>query len=163
MIAHGPWPILPVPEEGSWRQPAPAWRGAERVLPLRVYPSMWRRFKSQFREFRRRPPGKRFQGHYESRKKAGDKPAAWTRVLNLVLAAVCFVLGIVFSLIPGIPGFVFFFVSAALLAAESLRTARFLDAAELKIRAGWKRVRHPGKSNAPSVRKRPARLARLAK
>ncbi|MEO6567767.1 MAG: hypothetical protein ABIO94_03310 [Opitutaceae bacterium] len=62
-------------------------------------------------------------------------------MVNLVLAAVSFVLGIVFSLIPGIPGVVFFGLCAALLAAESLAMARMLDAAELKLRKLWARVR----------------------
>jgi hypothetical protein len=101
---------------------------------------MWRRLKKQVESFRRVPPGQRFEAHYEARRNSGEEPGVSSRVINFVLIIVSFVLGIVFSLVPGIPGFVFFFIGAALLAAESLRVAQFLDASEIKLRAMWGRI-----------------------
>lgn len=123
---------------------------------------MWRQFKKEMRDFRRSPAGERFKAHYQARQRPGKKPAAISRVLNLILAAASFVLGIVFSLIPGIPGFLFFLVTAALLAAESFRVAQFLDFAELKLRGLWERMtrrRKPARAILPP----PARMARPAK
>lgn len=124
---------------------------------------MWRRFKKQLRDFRRHPAGERFRAHYRARQKTDKKPAAFSRVLNLILAAVSFVLGIVFSFIPGIPGFLFFFVTAALLAAESFRVARILDAADLKARALWQRVTKRRRKIARTLHHPHGRLPRPAK
>jgi hypothetical protein len=122
---------------------------------------MWRRFKKQMADFRRSPAGERFKMHYKARQKSEKKPAAFSRVLNLILAAVSFVLGVVFSLIPGIPGFLFFLVTAALLAAESFRVAQALDFAELKARSLWRRVTRRRQTRSRAIRQRsPARLPR---
>ena len=73
--------------------------------------------------------------------------------MNLVLAVISFVLGIVFSIIPGIPGVLFFGLCAALLAAESLAVARGLDLTELKLRKLWGAIRRkPFRSPARSPR-----------
>lgn len=124
---------------------------------------MWQRLKKQFREFRRHPAGERFTAHYKARQKTGKKPAAFSRVLNLILAAVSFVLGIVFCFIPGIPGFLFFFVTAALLAAESFRVAQVLDAADLKVREWWRWLTRRRKKVSRAIHPPHGRLARPAK
>jgi hypothetical protein len=112
---------------------------------------MWRRIKQQLRDFRRSSPGERFESHYRRSSQAEEKPTKLWRALSLVVAFLAFVLGVVFSLIPGIPGFVFFFLSAALLASESLRVARFLDWAELKLRQGWARITRRRRPRRPAA------------
>jgi hypothetical protein len=129
-----------------------------------VHPPMWRKFKTQLSDFRRSPAGERFQTHYKARQKSAKNPAAFSRILNLILAAVSFVLGIVFSIIPGIPGFLFFLVTAALLAAESFRVARFLDSTELKVRGWWQWVKRRRTKVARAVHPgHHAKLSRVAK
>lgn len=105
---------------------------------------MGRPLKQQWREFRRREPGERFQESHRRAKEKNNHTARLWRLMRILGAVVMLLLGVIFSLIPGIPGFVFFFVAATMLAAESLRFARLLDATEMKLRgmfAGFKRGR----------------------
>ena len=69
-------------------------------------------------------------------------------MLYLAGAIASFAVGVVLVFIPG-PAFVFFILSAALLATQSQWVARRLDDLELKIRnaatqarAWWRRTRH---------------------
>jgi hypothetical protein len=122
---------------------------------------MWRNLKKKVHVVERGSPGERFKAYYRSRLKSEGKQAVSSRILNLALAAGCFVLGVVFSFMPVLPGFVFFFACALLLAAESLRAARFLDFAELKIRKLWRRVR--GRRRTSSENRPARRVPRPAK
>lgn len=56
--------------------------------------------------------------------------------MRLVLAAVAFVLGLIFAVLPG-PAVIFFIAAGALLATESRAVAVLLDWAELRLRALW--------------------------
>ena len=56
--------------------------------------------------------------------------------MRLVIAAVSFVIGVALTVIPG-PAVVFFLITAALLASESLRLARWLDIGEVCGRKTW--------------------------
>jgi hypothetical protein len=110
---------------------------------------MFGQFKQQWREFSRVAPGARFKSAYRRRDEAGKRSLV-RRVVNLVAALVAFVLGVIFSLVPGVPGFVFIFLGAILLATESFRAARFLDWLDLKMRALWARVRGTRRKIAPA-------------
>ena len=57
-------------------------------------------------------------------------------MLRLVIAAVSLVIGVVLTVIPG-PAVFFFMITAALLASESLRLARWLDIGEVWARKAW--------------------------
>jgi|SRR5215216_3890569 len=124
---------------------------------------MWKSLKTNAKAFQRGSPGEQFKAYYKARVKAGEKPAAFSRVLNLVLAAACFVLGVVFSLMPVVPGFVFFFASAFFLAAESFRAARLLDSAEVSLRKLWSRIQGLRKKAPPRSRSHARRIPRPAK
>lgn len=116
----------------------------ERINLCGVDLRMGRQLKEQWQEFRRRLPGERFQDSYRRSKQKNDKTMRLWRLLRVLGAVVMIVLGVIFSLVPGIPGVVFFFFAATILAAESLRFARMLDAGEVKLRgtvAGIKRWR----------------------
>lgn len=83
-------------------------------------------------------PGHRFQDRYEraQKQKAGS---GMRRIVNISLAIVAFVVGVTLLVIPG-PGLPILVIGGALLASESRWAARFLDWAELKLRALWKRA-----------------------
>lgn len=89
----------------------------------------------QTQTFRRSPPGQRFEARYRAAQKGEDKHAVVWQVVRIVIALVAIVVGVLASLVPGVPGFVFIIAAGALLAAESLVIARGLDRAEVKLRA----------------------------
>lgn len=89
--------------------------------------------KAAWRELWRDAPGRRFARRYERLR--GQARGRAGRVLRGLLGMVLVAVGIVFMPLPG-PGFVPVLVGAALLAGESLRVARWLDRAELRVR-GW--------------------------
>lgn len=120
----------------------------ERMPDPGVHLAMSRKLKEQMKAFRASAPGQRFQDSYKRRRNDGEKTMIW-RVLNLAIAAVAFILGIVFSLLPVIPGFVFFFLTAVLVASESRRVARFLDRLEVKLRGAWKWLRRRSGAKIP--------------
>lgn len=84
-------------------------------------------------------PGHRFQDRYERAQKQ-KSGSGLRRIVNLSLAAVAFVVGVILLVIPG-PGLPIIVVGGALLASESRWAARSMDWAELKLRALAKRAR----------------------
>jgi len=84
-----------------------------------------------FNEFRKSPPGRRFQDHYR-RKQASRGGIAWRCAVMAGGVALC-LLGIVFLAVPG-PGIPVLAAGAALLAQQSRGTAELLDRAELRLR-----------------------------
>jgi hypothetical protein len=97
----------------------------------------WHRLKDS-------PPGERFQAFNQRQRGRARGPV---KVLYLAAALVSFAVGVVLVFIPG-PAFVFFILSAALLATQSQWVARGLDDLEVKIRAvatdvraWWRRTR----------------------
>lgn len=92
--------------------------------------------KQQLREVARGRPGERFRRYYEHAKRDRNSGAAKERIVRIVLATVCFAIGLVLVFIPG-PAILFFFIGGVLLASESLFAARALDWAEVKARAAW--------------------------
>jgi fatty acid desaturase len=96
-------------------------------------------FKMQWQALRRGQPGKRFQARYRSGQKAVKEAGAGhkaLRIFRLLVALGCVVVGVVLVFIPG-PAILFFLIAGGLLSAESIVVARFLDWAEVKLRAGW--------------------------
>lgn len=100
--------------------------------------SEWHRLKDS-------PPGTRFQAFYVRQQRHAK---GLGKALYLTGALASFAVGVVLVFIPG-PAFVFFILSAALLATQSSWVARHLDALEVKgraaaahLRARWRRSRH---------------------
>lgn len=94
-------------------------------------------FQQQWRALKRSRPGHRFQDRYEQIKKSSVENGVGARAVRLVIAVVSLVVGVVLTVIPG-PAVVFFMITAALLASESRRLARWLDIGEVGGRKAWK-------------------------
>lgn len=101
-------------------------------------------------------PGSRFQRRFENRSHSGRNPG-WQRVLNIVLALACFVVGVILVFVPG-PAILFFIMGGGLLATESLLVASLLDASELRlrklvrwVRRHWLRLSAVGKTTVGSL------------
>lgn len=86
--------------------------------------------KQEWRALSHSRPGKRFQTRYEKKQRGGRSRG---RTLKLAAAIALIAVGIVLLVIPG-PGSVLMVVGAAMLAEESARVARALDAGEMRVR-----------------------------
>jgi Putative transmembrane protein (PGPGW) len=82
-------------------------------------------------------PGRRFQERY--RRKHAEH-SAWKRCGFVCAGIVLTVVGVFFLAVPG-PGIPILAVGLALIAQESVVTARWLDRTELRLRRWWKRLR----------------------
>jgi Flp pilus assembly protein TadB len=96
--------------------------------------------KRTWRELKASAPGKRFEEHHHRAQARGKGHSVTSRVLLFGGALVSFVVGVVLVFIPG-PAIVFFAITGALLATQSLSVAHALDDAELKVRALLQPVR----------------------
>jgi hypothetical protein len=111
---------------------------------------MFNSLKAQWEGLRRGRPGHRFRTAYADARK--NRSPLWYRALQLILAAVVLVVGVVFAFIPG-PAVVFFAIAGALLAAESRPVAVALDWVEVQLRrvgkwakAEWKEMGPVGRT-----------------
>jgi len=99
--------------------------------------------QSRWRELKSYAPGERF----ENFRRAQRGRSTAVKIAYVALSLVAFVIGVVLVFIPG-PALVFFALSAALLATQSLWVAHTLDQFELVLRRaasavrGWWRQRH---------------------
>jgi hypothetical protein len=97
---------------------------------------MLRRLKALWRRFRALEPGERFQTlHREQKSRSTAVKAAF-----LALAIASFAVGVVLTFVPG-PAVLFFALGGALLATQSRRIARGLDAGEVWGRETFRRRR----------------------
>ncbi|HEY4302716.1 MAG TPA: hypothetical protein VGM73_17735 [Candidatus Didemnitutus sp.] len=78
-------------------------------------------------------PGDRFHARYRRVRKKAVTESVGPRVIRVVLAVICFLIGGSLVFLP-VPEFPFFIIGGALLAAESSWLARALDRTELRIR-----------------------------
>ena len=98
---------------------------------------MIERFKRTWADLMRSEPGRRFQDRNE-RQHAGRK-WDWPRALKLACGFGLIVPGIIMIPFPG-PGAVIVILGLALIADEFKPVARFLDRAELWLRAAYNRL-----------------------
>lgn len=78
-------------------------------------------------------PGRRFRDRYE-RNRRRTTPYRWLgQLLRLLLALVCFCIGVVLAFVPG-PAIVFFFLAGALIASDWRWAAVVLDWLEVRLR-----------------------------
>lgn len=96
---------------------------------------MLQSIKRSWHDFRRAPPGQRFERRYESRRRRRGG-ASVLKPLYIVLGVLLSLCGIVFLAIPG-PGLPILALGGAMVAGESLRVARLLDRLDLL----WRRRR----------------------
>jgi hypothetical protein len=94
------------------------------------------RLKKVGNRLRKLPPGERFQTfHREQRNQSPAVKAAFLGAAVLSVGA-----GGVLTFVPG-PAILFFGLAAALLAAQSLRVARWLDHGEVRARKAFAALR----------------------
>jgi len=84
--------------------------------------------KARWRAFFAVPRGERFQAHHRRAHRANA--SRWTRVAVIAASLVLLAIGLALLVLPG-PGLLLLLAGGALLAAESLRAARILDALDL--------------------------------
>ncbi|HWT03115.1 MAG TPA: PGPGW domain-containing protein [Pyrinomonadaceae bacterium] len=102
---------------------------------------MLQRLKQSWREFKRSPPGHRFQDLYERRgrsRRAGAKRALFIGGGLLTVAA-----GAATFPVPGVPSELIIVTGLAIFAQGSKRAARLLDWVELRLRPLFLRVWSP--------------------
>ena len=96
---------------------------------------MFERARHMWTELRRGPTGRRFRRFHRDH---AHRRKGWARYLTCFAALLSFAVGVVLVFIPG-PAVVFFALTCALLATQSLWMARWLDRSEMRLRAVWRR------------------------
>ena len=97
---------------------------------------MFTHMKERWHELKHFTPGERFEKFYQ----AEQHRSQWVKAGYLGAAIALLPVGVLFAFIPG-PAVLFFALSAALFATQSLWFARRLDRGELALRAAWSSVR----------------------
>jgi len=98
--------------------------------------AMLTHLKDRWRELKHFAPGERFEKFHL----AQQHQARWVHFVYVAAAVALLPVGVLFAFIPG-PAVLFFALSAALFATQSLWLARRLDRAELALRKLWLTVR----------------------
>jgi len=93
---------------------------------------MLNHMKERWNELKHFPPGERFEKFHV----AQQHHAPAVHIAYTALAIALLPVGVLFAFIPG-PAVLFFALSAALFATQSLWLARRLDRAELALRHAW--------------------------
>jgi len=97
---------------------------------------MLQRLRQSWQKLRRAKPGRRFRDYHEHVQR-GQKSAV-ARIVRLGCALVSLAIAVVLTVLPG-PAVVFYFLTAMLLAAESMIMAGWFDRAETGLRHLWSR------------------------
>jgi hypothetical protein len=92
--------------------------------------------KERWVELKHFAPGERFEKFHE----AQQHRSHWVHVAYTAIAIALIPVGVLFAFIPG-PAVLFFALSAALFATQSLWLARQLDRSELALRSFWASTR----------------------
>ena len=104
--------------------------------------------KAVWFELKHAQPGERFAAVYRRHER---HRRGWTRGLCLLAAVISFAIGVVLAFIPG-PAVVFFAITGALLATQSLWVATHLDATEQVVRKRWHALREWWQKRRAQVR-----------
>jgi hypothetical protein len=110
---------------------------------------MFERLKQEWQRFRRRKPGQRFEERYHLKQKSAR--SVFRKVLIMSAGGLTIAVGIVLLAFPG-PGTVLLLIGAALIAEESLVTARALDWLELRLRGLYTRTVRAWRRTSPIIR-----------
>jgi len=106
---------------------------------------MFDQLKKNWDIFKQSEPGKRFKDRYHRRSEKRHRDSKIKVLLNISIGIVIIIIGMIFWFIPG-PGWLMIFIGAAIIAGESIITARFLDYIEVKIRELRNAVKEKRKS-----------------
>jgi len=98
---------------------------------------MLNHLKDRWRELKQFEPGERFAKFHA----AEQHRSRWVKAAYLGTALALLPVGVLFAFIPG-PAVLFFALSAALFATQSLWIAQRLDRGELALRRAWLAVRN---------------------
>ena len=101
-----------------------------------VHEAMLSHMKARWSELKHFAPGERFEKFHA----AQQHQPSWVHVAYMAVAIALIPIGVLFAFIPG-PAVLFFALSAALFATQSLWLARRLDRAELSLRHTWASVK----------------------
>ncbi len=112
---------------------------------------MLEKFKESWKQFKESEPGHRFQDRYNRRQEESHGRFDAGKIFNMAAGIAVTLAGILFIPAPG-PGSMIIFLGLGLIGCEFLPFARFLDRAEVKLRAAvdeikdlWKRSSIPVK------------------
>lgn len=103
--------------------------------------------KSEWKKFRADKPGERFQKLHERRNKNASRFSA-QRIFNAAAGIAVILVGLILVPAPG-PGWLIAVAGFALIATEFLTVARWLDAAEVKVRSWLPGQQKPSDQKAP--------------
>ena len=110
---------------------------------------MFKRLKQEWQRFRRRKPGRRFEERYYQKQQSAR--GVFRKILIMSAGVLIIAVGIVLLAFPG-PGTILMLIGAALIAEESLVTARALDWLELRLRGLYARTVRAWKRTSPVIR-----------
>jgi hypothetical protein len=99
------------------------------------------RLAKDWKTLRHGTPGRRFYDFHKARAERRGEGWPLERVLTCAVGIILLLGGLAIGWLPGPGGFIGV-IGAALLGAESLRVAKLLDRAELKLRGAWRFLRH---------------------
>ena len=102
---------------------------------------MLQRLKQAWREFKRLPPGRRFQETYKTRQRARRGGAK--RILFIGGGLLTIAAGVFSFPVPGVPSELIIVTGLAIFAQGSMRAARILDWIELRLRGPYLRLWKP--------------------
>ena len=105
-------------------------------MPHAFLSGMLTHIKDRWRELKQFAPGERFEKFHL----AEQHRSHWVKFAYLGVAVALLPIGVLFAFIPG-PAVLFFALSAALFATQSLWLARRLDRGELALRNAWLVIR----------------------
>ena len=94
----------------------------------------WRRFLGQS------APGRRFRNRYRRRQQAGRDRSTLGKACYVAFGIAIAIGSLVLAPFPG-PGWITFFVGLGMIAGEVLHVARFLDRAEVRLRAALRNAK----------------------
>ncbi len=100
--------------------------------PIMVRIAVSNQIERGLSEFRRYPPGERFQARFHRRE--GRRSGPTMRLLLMTGGILLALVGVLMLAMPG-PGLLAFLIGVSVVAQESLTAARMLDWLELRIRA----------------------------
>lgn len=102
---------------------------------------MLKRIKDDLTRLRKGAPGRRFVVHYRRHRDTESRgESRWKTAVFITAGLVLITLGVLFSLVPGVPGIVFSIPGVGLLVARLKFFAVFLDRSEIAARRLWRKL-----------------------
>lgn len=126
-----------------------------------IHMTMTDRMKQQWRDFKKREPGKRFQEIHENRRKGEKDKSPVMRHVRMAAGVLLTLVGVFMLPMPG-PGTIVLVLGLAVMAGESVTVAKFLDWLELRLRAVYQSLKKAWEKWSPVQRWSAVSAAALA-